>query len=881
MLGELLVADVAKILGVSTKTLRRWDRDGTLPALRDARNGYRRYARAAVARFAAARGLEEGVSALAAFPVSREALLETLTNLLSTRRGAVLVGPPGAGKTSLAHLTARGFGERLVLRRPTSVDLHSAIERHHGVVVADDVLDPRELTESLAPRLETSSARLLVTTRRDLGAVEGLSTVPVTYLAYDESLLLLRSIAPSAPLANHAALARELAGYLPWLESAGRVLAVDPHYDVRALTHAILRAPEAIRDVLGEHPPASRGSSHPPRALPDAAVRNALDELPVAVRETLLALSTVRGVFSLRDAAHVLGRTVASTHQMLGALCEWSLVTRIELRYRIPEPVRLVAESQPSGTPSVDAYDSRDTARRRADALIVEALAAHRERIEPADVDELVGVLERGFVAPARPLRAIPPWAIRSRHVAPLRRLQAAGVPLETTIEVELTVFEGALSRAEDLLAHSATTDPLEPRAKAERSLQSAYVLRRRGRLDDASRVLTDMLEHDLADDLRARALSELGATIYLGGSVREARSRLREAEVLATRDDLGSLQGVISTNLANVLGDLGEVDEARRAAERALALAVDTRGRAIACANLARLDLEVGDLGAARTAIELAEASEVFTSDAGFRSYVERLKGWLAFAVGEHAEASRMFALAGETALDHGERHAAARAHLEHALCVMVEAPGRACVLVDEAKRLGPPSSLLAALVRASSTLRYAEAAEAASAEPIDAYANPVTLDERCAVILSMLYATAGDPAGQIASLRRADRSAMTRAALAIVRRFAPTRLDFLAIRRDGGEALVSGQLIDLQTRPTVARFLQVLATAGEAGLSGAALLARVWPDEVLAPRRTMHRVHNGCSTLRRLGLPIACDHGVFRVVGHVRWYEARPHLA
>mgnify|MGYP000586667533 CR=1 FL=1 len=42
----LRVADAAAYLGVSAQTLRRWDRDGTLPALRRPGSDYRYYRRA-------------------------------------------------------------------------------------------------------------------------------------------------------------------------------------------------------------------------------------------------------------------------------------------------------------------------------------------------------------------------------------------------------------------------------------------------------------------------------------------------------------------------------------------------------------------------------------------------------------------------------------------------------------------------------------------------------------------------------------------------------------------------------------------------------------------------------------------------------------------
>src|SRR5690349_10886522 len=70
----LRVADAAAYLGVSAQTLRRWDRDGTLPALRRPGSDYRHYRRADLEPFrlqyrraqeAAAAGADSSVFATA------------------------------------------------------------------------------------------------------------------------------------------------------------------------------------------------------------------------------------------------------------------------------------------------------------------------------------------------------------------------------------------------------------------------------------------------------------------------------------------------------------------------------------------------------------------------------------------------------------------------------------------------------------------------------------------------------------------------------------------------------------------------------------------------------------------------------------------------
>lgn len=45
------ITEVSRILGVSTDTLRRWDRDRTLPAIQLAPNGKRRYKKEDIEKF--------------------------------------------------------------------------------------------------------------------------------------------------------------------------------------------------------------------------------------------------------------------------------------------------------------------------------------------------------------------------------------------------------------------------------------------------------------------------------------------------------------------------------------------------------------------------------------------------------------------------------------------------------------------------------------------------------------------------------------------------------------------------------------------------------------------------------------------------------------
>jgi len=54
-IDKFKIAEAAKVLRVSTSTLRRWDASGRLPAKRDFKNGYRFYTRDQLLEFMSSR----------------------------------------------------------------------------------------------------------------------------------------------------------------------------------------------------------------------------------------------------------------------------------------------------------------------------------------------------------------------------------------------------------------------------------------------------------------------------------------------------------------------------------------------------------------------------------------------------------------------------------------------------------------------------------------------------------------------------------------------------------------------------------------------------------------------------------------------------------
>src|SRR3546814_10203828 len=118
----LKVAEAASYVGVSAQTLRRWDRDGTLSAVRRPGSNYRYYRQADLEPFrlqyrraeeAAASGAESSVFATANADVEanaslrepqREAHRAVREHFSADRSPAIVQIPVGCGKTGIMEI---------------------------------------------------------------------------------------------------------------------------------------------------------------------------------------------------------------------------------------------------------------------------------------------------------------------------------------------------------------------------------------------------------------------------------------------------------------------------------------------------------------------------------------------------------------------------------------------------------------------------------------------------------------------------------------------------------------------------------------------------------------------------------------------------------
>ena len=211
----LSVSEAAKYLGVSTKTLRRWDSDGRLVARRDPMNGYRLYDVRDLDT------LREGAVRPRGVPViGREAEVAALRMRLANG-GCVVCGAPGIGKSTVVGAAfpnaPRGSIDAIeTITEPTLLDSNEAIDwdvlRAHRarpwIVIARggcppdlDVLTLRPLGASAAEALLNEALRALEAPPLDEGDLAAvLELVGGNPLALEMIAPLLAALPPAEAL---------------------------------------------------------------------------------------------------------------------------------------------------------------------------------------------------------------------------------------------------------------------------------------------------------------------------------------------------------------------------------------------------------------------------------------------------------------------------------------------------------------------------------------------------------------------------------------------------------------------------------------------------------------------------------------------------------
>ncbi|MCB9760803.1 MAG: MerR family DNA-binding transcriptional regulator [Alphaproteobacteria bacterium] len=594
----LRISEAAALLGVSPRTLRRWDQSGKLRPVRHPVSGYRLYPRSQLTAFR----LEEArvpTAAPALTPprpgtafIGRQAELDAIdAHLRAPGAALTLLGPPGVGKTRLAlEVCARGrlragfvdlsacrsledlaraVALALAVPLPGGVAVEEAIARLGGPLSAGElellVLDEVEqLVEPLRHALEVWRAlapalRLLLTSRRPLGAPweRRLLLAPLAVDAAEgrpEALALLL-----ARVREHRHHHRPTDAELETLQAQARAL------------EGLPLALELAAPALAEGRLLASGSL---RGLEDALARS-WTLLDPEEQQALVALSAFATPFTHAEALGVIGGPRAEAH--LQALLRSSLVQREPgaegPRLRLLSMVRQLAAA-------------RDPARRdRACARQAEALAAQVE----------------GLLHPYLGARL-------PQELEALRRLHPAlRAAFDDARRLGLAEDSAALGRgllAADqlngdtlaLTAHLMEDARISARGRGllllQRSLIARRMLRNEQAVQDLERGLT--LADQAADpSLRAYLATRLAGLLPPNDRADEARVLLAEAEALFR--EVGDTRGLAGVHRTR--GELSMLADSGRGAIALLEQAAegmreagDLLGTTTLLVNLARV---------------------------------------------------------------------------------------------------------------------------------------------------------------------------------------------------------------------------------------------------------------------------------------------------
>ncbi len=403
------IAEAAKIAGVSTATLRRWDRSGRLRALRHPISGYRLYLRDR---------LESMVSASAVVVpqpthmVGRREERAALESLLGRFRLVVVTGPPGIGKTALFRDALAGRDDAVVVDCSEVQDL-AGFFGAVGQVAS---------TTSETGILEWLAARPLVLGLDNLEQLLdcGLPEVLARWLAEAVDLRILGTsrralrireehVLTVGPLkADAAGQVFERAGGRAFpqadIEELVTRLEGNPLALELAAAQADLLGPRELLAQLGPDVLTTDARDVPTRHTSiEAAVRASTDQLTAAEHRALSQLLVFRGGFEAVSAAAVLD--VPAPLQVLRSLRRASLlrswIANNERRHAPWAIVREVVAVEPLGS---------DVQRRHAEWLL--------DRLsQPGDVRQEAGnyraVLERIDVsAPVRAAVFAASWSM-------------------------------------------------------------------------------------------------------------------------------------------------------------------------------------------------------------------------------------------------------------------------------------------------------------------------------------------------------------------------------------------------------------------------------------------------------------------------------------
>jgi tetratricopeptide (TPR) repeat protein len=570
--------------------------------------------------------------------VGRAPLLARLVQILSDSPGVVsLVGPGGVGKTRLAAALAEAWGHTTwvdlqgvadgaglqhavahALRSGPQVDTGDALAGFRGLLVLDNL---EQLLPGAASVVEgwvrgAEQLRLVVTSREPMGITAEL-VVDIDPLTPEDAGKLFVDAAPDTLQPEDALLARvlrKLDGLPLALELAAARL------DVMSLAQLAARLDDPLT-VLRD--PTRPGQRHGGMLQ---ALRWSWDQLEGAEQGVLRQCATFRGGFSL-EAAEGIVRTEGHVVDLLQRLRRRRLIDFDGARFSMLGMIRAFVESQAQDE-QVDGRHGEWFARLAATLTAQLTQAGAPEALEALALDV------HNFQAARTATPAALPIALALGALLQCRGPASALLPF----------------------LNEALAQSWGPHGRSRLLRQRSAVLAARGRIQDARGDLQEALEL-AADDpaLAAQVKVRIADMLGTSGELHKAREMYRAA--LAGAEGKG-LKAAILTELAVIAHDLGELQDARRLQDEALALAISAQAPMrearirglITSLALELLDHDMAE-SQARAALELYQRLQIPRSVAfsiGQLGHVDELRGQL-----ERARQSYQQAVDGAIAAD------------------------------------------------------------------------------------------------------------------------------------------------------------------------------------------------------------------------------------
>ncbi|MCB9688723.1 MAG: MerR family DNA-binding transcriptional regulator [Alphaproteobacteria bacterium] len=794
----LTIAEAAREAGVSTATLRRWDREGRVRAVRHPVSGYRLYASD---RLASLLPRDEAGDARTA--PGRERELAAVRKLSARRRAVVITGVPGIGKT---HLLEALTTDRVACERLTdAAALREATARTLGVplgrletrlstvrVLGLDHLPPREdVLEQVATWLSAHPGlRVVATSSRDVALPDGerFELGPLSPEA--GARLFLEHAAPGWPDDRVTALVTRLEGHPLALKLAAAQTTVLGPDELIARWSA---------DLVGED-----GEDERHRTL-RTAVGAALEGCTEDERAVLTSLAVFQGRFDVAAAEAVCDRPAPQTLAALRGLRRTSLLRTHAGPRALHELWGVVRDALPEPTPALRARHARWLAT----TLRATPEAGQRElgadfRAVLAD-EELPAALRADVIAASWPLVfAQPLEQVLSVVDGLCRALDGEARLRMVRVRGVLRTENGQLELSRQDLEEARTS--ADPAIGADAASDLAMIKLRSDGVDAAERLARearDALQAAGHERLASRATTVL-ANIHLARGDRRAA-----VEALSEVVRLGRRMGDPST----------ELSAAAVLVRTEVALGSATLDEALRVVGLAR------ELGPAR-----------------FEGYGLETVGYLLLDQGHADRAVASLHEGAEVCRAAGQGAQADRTSVPLVLALL-EA-GRPAEASELAERLAVAFESLTPLADCTDGLRALCARATGDLERTRRLATRPTRSELTHAVRVALEL--GEPEEPLDL-----ENPLVRSVLRLTR-----RPDALQVAPDGSwfETPGTGR-VDLSGRPVLAAVLAALHRT-DRPVAAADLVATTWPDERLVGDSGLRRLRSAIWGLRKLGL-------------------------